>query len=234
MLVSQIIVYSFTEKKQHAVQLTEEAIQNGFRKIIGVGGDGTIHEICQGIIRQNNPDVVFGGGNMATNAKLPCVYAELAAPTSVLVVDTKRQQRRLVDYTQERGTRDGTLSSLSHNTKVTPTIRYPAQRKTYLKMGLPTCFALESSRDDIALGSDKEIDPPENAATTCKVPEVIDFYLKVVVPKSLRKPPRTSSLDTAISRKDLQKQVSLFRHLDASHSARRLGASTRTKRAASL
>lgn len=44
----------FTEHQHHATQLTVEAIHNGFRKIIVVGGDGTLHEVVNGIFIQKN------------------------------------------------------------------------------------------------------------------------------------------------------------------------------------
>lgn len=39
----------FTERKGHAVILTLEAISAGFRKIITVGGDGTLNEVVNGV-----------------------------------------------------------------------------------------------------------------------------------------------------------------------------------------
>lgn len=50
--------FAFSEKKFHAIELTVEAINNGYRKIIVVGGDGTIHEVVNGIfIQQAAPSV---------------------------------------------------------------------------------------------------------------------------------------------------------------------------------
>jgi YegS/Rv2252/BmrU family lipid kinase len=40
---------NFTEKKGHAINLTLEAITAGFRKIITVGGDGTLNEVVNGL-----------------------------------------------------------------------------------------------------------------------------------------------------------------------------------------
>jgi YegS/Rv2252/BmrU family lipid kinase len=39
----------FTEKKGHAIDLTLKAISKGFRKIITVGGDGTLNEVINGV-----------------------------------------------------------------------------------------------------------------------------------------------------------------------------------------
>lgn len=43
----------FTEGTNHATELTIEAVKNGFRKIVAMGGDGTIHEVTNGILQQN-------------------------------------------------------------------------------------------------------------------------------------------------------------------------------------
>jgi YegS/Rv2252/BmrU family lipid kinase len=39
----------FTERKGHAIILTREGISEGFRKIITVGGDGTLNEVLNGV-----------------------------------------------------------------------------------------------------------------------------------------------------------------------------------------
>ncbi len=40
---------AFTERKRHAVDLVREAAQDGFRRFLAVGGDGTAHELLEGI-----------------------------------------------------------------------------------------------------------------------------------------------------------------------------------------
>jgi YegS/Rv2252/BmrU family lipid kinase len=46
----------FTEKKFHAVELTVKAVNDGFRKIVVVGGDGTVNEVVNGLfIQQQAP-----------------------------------------------------------------------------------------------------------------------------------------------------------------------------------
>lgn len=42
----------FTEHKYHAIELTVKAVNDGFRNIVAVGGDGTIHEVVNGLFIQ--------------------------------------------------------------------------------------------------------------------------------------------------------------------------------------
>ena len=42
----------FTEHKYHAAELTVEAVNKGYRKIIVVGGDGTLNEVVNGLFIQ--------------------------------------------------------------------------------------------------------------------------------------------------------------------------------------
>jgi YegS/Rv2252/BmrU family lipid kinase len=44
----------FTESRHEAIRLSSEGITAGFRKIISVGGDGTLNEIVNGIFNQNS------------------------------------------------------------------------------------------------------------------------------------------------------------------------------------
>lgn len=45
--------YAFTEHKNHAVELVKKAIKNGYKQLICVGGDGTLHSIVNGLLRLN-------------------------------------------------------------------------------------------------------------------------------------------------------------------------------------
>lgn len=44
--------YVFTERKYHAIELAVDAVNRGFRKILVVGGDGTVHEVINGLFIQ--------------------------------------------------------------------------------------------------------------------------------------------------------------------------------------
>ena len=52
-----------TEGPGHAIELTRTALKDGFRFVVAVGGDGTVHEVVNGMIENDvaiNPDSVFG------------------------------------------------------------------------------------------------------------------------------------------------------------------------------
>lgn len=44
--------FAFTAYSKHEIKLVDEAIQKGFRKIISVGGDGTLHHVVNAIMLQ--------------------------------------------------------------------------------------------------------------------------------------------------------------------------------------
>ncbi|RLD28190.1 MAG: diacylglycerol kinase family lipid kinase [Bacteroidetes bacterium] len=45
--------YAFTEYKNHSNQIVKSVIKKGYKNIISVGGDGTLHNIVNGIMQQN-------------------------------------------------------------------------------------------------------------------------------------------------------------------------------------
>lgn len=48
-----------TEGPGHAVEVARAAVEKGFRRLIAVGGDGTVHEVANGLLQANNPDAAL-------------------------------------------------------------------------------------------------------------------------------------------------------------------------------
>ena len=56
-------IYKKTEYHQHAIELAVNAVDKGFTKIIAVGGDGTFHEVVNGILKskmKNKQEIKLG------------------------------------------------------------------------------------------------------------------------------------------------------------------------------
>ncbi|MBK9335475.1 MAG: diacylglycerol kinase family lipid kinase [Lewinellaceae bacterium] len=80
----------FTEHRGHAVRLVDDAVLKGCRHILGLGGDGTNHEIANGILCQ--PHVPPAG---ITYALLPIGTGNDWARTYGIPHDPRRRLRRL-------------------------------------------------------------------------------------------------------------------------------------------
>ena len=55
--------FLLTEHKDHAIHLTRKSIEKGYRKIVVVGGDGTLNEVLNGIFLQQTcpvQDIIMG------------------------------------------------------------------------------------------------------------------------------------------------------------------------------
>lgn len=48
-----------SEAPGHAVELAREAAGQGFAKVVAAGGDGTVHEVANGVLLADRPEVVF-------------------------------------------------------------------------------------------------------------------------------------------------------------------------------
>ena len=46
--------YEFTKSTGHAIDIASRAIDNGYNYLIAVGGDGTVNEVANGILRSSN------------------------------------------------------------------------------------------------------------------------------------------------------------------------------------
>src|SRR5205085_154071 len=49
-----------TTSPGHGAELAVRAVNDGYRTLIAAGGDGTVHEVANGILRAGRPGVVFG------------------------------------------------------------------------------------------------------------------------------------------------------------------------------
>ncbi|MSR60220.1 MAG: hypothetical protein EXS05_21705 [Planctomycetaceae bacterium] len=58
-LVPPEAVFWPTERAEHAVDLARQAAESGFGIVAAAGGDGTVHEVANGLLQAARPDVVF-------------------------------------------------------------------------------------------------------------------------------------------------------------------------------
>ncbi len=49
-----------TSHAGHATELAHRAADEGFAKVVAAGGDGTVHEVANGVLQSARRDVVFG------------------------------------------------------------------------------------------------------------------------------------------------------------------------------
>ena len=53
--------YEFTKGTGHAIDIARRAIDSGYHYLIAVGGDGTVNEVANGILRSTNPlNIILG------------------------------------------------------------------------------------------------------------------------------------------------------------------------------
>ena len=53
--------FQFTESRGHGIELAKAAASDGYRYLVAVGGDGTVHEVANGILEAGNPQETFLG-----------------------------------------------------------------------------------------------------------------------------------------------------------------------------
>lgn len=102
----------FTERRGHASRLAEDAILKGGRYILGIGGDGTNHEITNGILGQNfvpSSEIHYALLPVGTGNDWARQYGIPAEPRQrlerLLSLQTVAQDAGLVEYFAEGETR---------------------------------------------------------------------------------------------------------------------------------
>lgn len=102
----------FTERRGHASRLAEDAILKGGRYILGIGGDGTNHEITNGILGQNfvpSSEIHYALLPVGTGNDWARQYGISAVPRQRLErlqsLQTVMQDAGLVEYFAEGETR---------------------------------------------------------------------------------------------------------------------------------
>jgi diacylglycerol kinase (ATP) len=50
-----VFEFQFTEGRGHGIELARKATEDGFPNLVAVGGDGTVHEVTNGIMQTENP-----------------------------------------------------------------------------------------------------------------------------------------------------------------------------------
>ncbi|MDR2424400.1 MAG: diacylglycerol kinase family lipid kinase [Prevotellaceae bacterium] len=110
----------FTEKKYHAVELTVKAINDGYRKIVAVGGDGTVNEIVNGIFIQKQvttTDILLAvipvgtGNDWVRMFGVPQHYSE--AVKAIVESCTVCQDVALIGYTETRVTHQRYMANVA-------------------------------------------------------------------------------------------------------------------------
>src|SRR5689334_21507499 len=67
----------FTRERGHATELASAAITNGFQRIFAVGGDGTVNEVAQAIVKTSAALGILpkGSGNgLARHLRIPTKF----------------------------------------------------------------------------------------------------------------------------------------------------------------
>jgi len=88
------VEFQSTTSPGHAEELAERAARDGFAIVAAAGGDGTVHEVSNGLLRANRPEVDFavipiGSANDYAHS-LACNFPQASGNNQVCAVDVGR------------------------------------------------------------------------------------------------------------------------------------------------
>jgi diacylglycerol kinase (ATP) len=98
--------FQFTEGKGHGIELAKEAAGKGYRYLVAVGGDGTVHEVTNGIMQTgNSKDTSLGIICTGTGSDLARTLG-ISHDVSLACSSLTKDHRRIIDlgvvkYTQK-------------------------------------------------------------------------------------------------------------------------------------
>jgi YegS/Rv2252/BmrU family lipid kinase len=99
-----------TEKRGHAISLTKEYVEMGYRKFISIGGDGTLNEVVNGVFKQTKvctSDITIAvitvgtGNDWGRTFYIPSDYNKCAS--LIQKTDTFVQDAGMVSFSSEKG-----------------------------------------------------------------------------------------------------------------------------------
>src|SRR5215207_4227857 len=87
-----------TSRAGHATELARRATDEGFAKVVAAGGDGTVHEVANGVLQSARRDTVFGVWPLGSANDFAFTLGmdqwwrkhEQPPPTEVLTIDVGR------------------------------------------------------------------------------------------------------------------------------------------------
>lgn len=99
----------FTNAPRHAIELAKTAVEKGYKKILAIGGDGTCHEVANGILSQTqelSSSIIFALLPIGTGNDWVKTHLKTKQPEKVLKA-IQAEQTCLQDVGRLEYTRDG-------------------------------------------------------------------------------------------------------------------------------
>jgi len=76
--VGLLFDHVFTEEMGHAIELARMAVSDGYRRIVAVGGDGTVNEVANGVLASGSSEVAIGIISTGTGSDFAVILSVLS------------------------------------------------------------------------------------------------------------------------------------------------------------